>query len=114
MLFFQRKALVAFKVLRPKTTMIARMQCRLQLRMKASGITSHAVVPTRWPCGLTFELRGAPREGAWPAQRMMTLAGARAKRLAGVRPFERRVSRHSRGATFPLRRAVPSDWCVQW
>src|SRR3990167_6268565 len=37
-------------------------------------------------CGLTFELRGRSREGAWPARRMMTLDGARAKRLAGGGP----------------------------
>jgi hypothetical protein len=42
-------------------------------------------------CGLTFELSGRHREGAWPAQRMMTLAVARAKRLAGGGPLERRV-----------------------
>ena len=41
--------------------------------------------------GLTFELSGRRREGAWPARRMMTLAGARAKWLAGGGPLERRV-----------------------
>ncbi len=44
---------------------------------------------------LTFELSGRRREGAWPAQRMMTLAGARAKCLAGGCPLERRVRPHS-------------------
>ncbi len=44
---------------------------------------------------LTFELRGRNWEDAWPARRMMTLAGARAKRLAGGGPWlERRVRRH--------------------
>lgn len=45
-------------------------------------------------CSLTFELRGGRREGAWPAQRMMTVAGARAKCLAGDRPLQRRVRPH--------------------
>jgi hypothetical protein len=43
---------------------------------------------------LTFELSGRHRQGAWPAQRMMTLAVARAKRLAGGGPLERRVRHH--------------------
>jgi hypothetical protein len=46
-------------------------------------------------CGLTFELSGPRREGAWPARRMMALAGSRAKRLAGGGPLERRVRPHS-------------------
>ncbi len=46
-------------------------------------------------CCLTFELRGRCREGAWPARRMMTLAGARAKWLAGGGPLERRVRHHN-------------------
>jgi len=45
--------------------------------------------------GLTFELSGRHRQGAWPVQRMMTLTGARAKRLAGGGPLERRVRPHS-------------------
>jgi hypothetical protein len=45
-------------------------------------------------CGLTFELSGPRREGAWPARWMMTLAGSRAKRLAGGGPLERRVRPH--------------------
>jgi hypothetical protein len=42
-------------------------------------------------CRLAFELRGSHRHGAWPAQRMMTLAVARAKCHAGAGPLERRV-----------------------
>jgi hypothetical protein len=41
--------------------------------------------------GLTFELSGGRREGAWAARRMMTLAASRPKRLAGGRPLERGV-----------------------
>ncbi len=37
-------------------------------------------------CGLTFELRGRSREGAWPAGRMMDHTGSRAKCLAGGGP----------------------------
>jgi hypothetical protein len=44
-------------------------------------------------CGLTFELSGRHRIGAWPAKRMMTLAGSRAKCQAGGGPLERRVRR---------------------
>ena len=46
--------------------------------------------------GLTFELSGRHRVGAWPAKRMMTLAGSRAKCQAGGGPLERRVRSHSR------------------
>ena len=41
--------------------------------------------------GLTFELSGRRRVGAWAAKRMMTLAGSRAKCQAGGGPLERRV-----------------------
>ena len=44
--------------------------------------------------GLTFELSGRHRVGAWPAKRMMTLAGSRAKCQVGGGPLERRVRRH--------------------
>jgi hypothetical protein len=47
-----------------------------------------------WICGLTFELSGRHRIGAWPAKRMMTLAGSRAKCQAGGGPLERRVRPH--------------------
>jgi hypothetical protein len=51
----------------------------------------------RW---LTFELRGRSRDGVWPARRMMTLAGARAKRHAGGGPWlERRVRRRRLSAS---------------
>ena len=45
-------------------------------------------------CGLTFELSGHRRIGAWPAKRMMTLAGSRAKWQSGGGPLERRVRPH--------------------
>ncbi len=47
-------------------------------------------------CGLTFELRGARRCGAWPARRMMYHSASRAKCHAGVRPLERRGGPHPR------------------
>jgi len=37
-------------------------------------------------CGLTFELRGRNRDGAWPARRMMTASASRAKCHAGGGP----------------------------
>jgi hypothetical protein len=57
----------------------------------------------RWKAclwGLTFELSGGRRRGAWAARPMMTLAGSRPKCLAGGRPLERRVRPHqgSQGA----------------
>ena len=39
-----------------------------------------------WLCGLTFELRGRNRGGAWPAKRMMTASASRAKCHAGGGP----------------------------
>ena len=45
-------------------------------------------------CGLTFELSGHHRRGAWAARRMMILAGSRPKCLAGGGPLERRVRPH--------------------
>ena len=39
-----------------------------------------------WLCGLTFELRGRSRNGAWPAGRMMDHSGRRAKCQAGGGP----------------------------
>ena len=63
---------------------------------REDGLPEHTYL-TGCVCGLTFELRGRSREGAWPVQRMMTLAGARAKRLAGGGPWlERRVRPHLR------------------
>ena len=44
--------------------------------------------------GLTFELRGERRRGAWPAGRMMYHTGRRAKCHAGASPLERRVRPH--------------------
>ncbi len=41
--------------------------------------------------GLTFEPRGEPRCGAWPAGRMMTHSGNRAKCQAGASRLQRRV-----------------------
>jgi hypothetical protein len=41
--------------------------------------------------GLTFELSGRHRQGAWAARRMMCLSAARPKCLAGGGPLERRV-----------------------
>jgi len=43
--------------------------------------------------GLTFELSGPQRRGAWAAMRMMTLAASRPKCPAGGGPLERRVMR---------------------
>lgn len=37
-------------------------------------------------CGLTFELKGRNRNGAWPAMRMMTASASRAKCHAGGGP----------------------------
>ena len=45
-------------------------------------------------CGLTFELSGPRRVGAWAARRMMTLDGSRPKCQAGGGPLERRVRPH--------------------
>jgi hypothetical protein len=42
-------------------------------------------------CGLTFELRGERRDGAWPARRMMAVSASRAKCHAGASPLQRRV-----------------------
>ena len=44
--------------------------------------------------GLTFELSGRHRQGAWAASPMISTTGSRPKRLAGGGPLERRVRRH--------------------
>jgi hypothetical protein len=43
---------------------------------------------------LTFELSGRSRQGAWAAERMMTLAAPRPKCPAGGGLLKRGVSRH--------------------
>jgi hypothetical protein len=53
---------------------------------------------TALACGLTFELSGPRRSGAWPARRMMTVSATRAKRYAGVSPLQRGVSRRCQKA----------------
>ncbi len=55
-------------------------------------------------CGLTFELMGVRRCGAWPARRMMTASASRAKCHAGARPLERRVRPHLAAAHLGLQR----------
>jgi hypothetical protein len=50
---------------------------------------------TTFPCGLTFELSGPHRQGAWAARRMMNHNASRPKCLAGVGPLERRVRPHA-------------------
>ena len=72
---------------------------------RPSGVGEHRSAAT---CCLTFELRGGRRDGAWPARRMMAPAGARAKRLAGGRPLQRRVRRHrlQRRAAFPTNQSA--------
>jgi hypothetical protein len=46
-------------------------------------------------CGLTLELSGPQRHGAWPVRRMIDRGVARAKRHAVAGPLERRVRPHS-------------------
>jgi hypothetical protein len=46
-------------------------------------------------CGLTFELSGECRHGAWPARRMMYHSASRAKCYAGASLLQRRVRPHS-------------------
>jgi hypothetical protein len=46
--------------------------------------------------GLTFELSGRHRQGAWAARRMICMTASRPKRLAGGGPLERRVRPHFR------------------
>jgi hypothetical protein len=48
-------------------------------------------------CGLTFELSGHHRQGAWAARRMIGLSASRPKGLAGGGPLERPV-RHAAAA----------------
>jgi hypothetical protein len=52
--------------------------------------------------GLTFELSGPRRVGAWPARCMMTASASRAKCQAGGGPLERRVRAHSRQPALEL------------
>ena len=47
-----------------------------------------------FPCGLTFELSGPRRIGAWPARWMMNDNASRAECQAGGGPLERRVRHH--------------------
>jgi hypothetical protein len=46
-------------------------------------------------CGLTLELSGPQRHGAWPVRRTINQGVARAKRHAVAGPLERRVRPHS-------------------
>ena len=76
------------------------LDCSASLGQLAFGLCHRTQVRTRlriglvFTCGLTFELSGRHRIGAWPAKRMMTLAGSRAKCQAGGGPLERRVRAH--------------------
>ena len=59
-----------------------------------------AAATMAFPRGLTFELSGRRRVGAWAARRKITWEASRPKCQAGGGPLERRVRRHCLAANF--------------
>ena len=60
-------------------------------------------------CGLTFEVSGSRRCGAWPAGRMMKHSGPRAKRHAVGSPLDRGVRHRLSGPVTVQAACVPPE-----